>query len=115
MRYYRIIISGAPPAFPVVDPATGAQWSSIINGQHDPNAQQVEFQIEEWTPNGSATSENSELTIYGVSFDQIKQSADLVGKPITIYGGMSPGLPLATFQARNAGLLMQAKIIKCWG
>jgi hypothetical protein len=115
VRYYSIVISGAPAAFPSIPGASvaGAQWDSWVHGQNDPGAQQVEFQIEEYRPN--LPTENSTLTIYGVSFDQIKQSANLVGKPIAIYGGMKPGLPIATVQSAHAGLLMQGQIIKCWG
>lgn len=112
MRYYGIKVDGAPGVFPARYD-NGCQWGTLINGQYDPGAQQIEFQIEEWTPN--TFSENSVLTIYGVSFDQIKHSRELVGKPITIYGGMSPGLPLASYQSQRDKLLLQGEILKCWG
>lgn len=116
MRYYSIVVAGAPGVFPSVPGAShqGAQWDTFINNRHNPEAQQVEFSIEEMTkapnPSGSST-----LTIHGVSFDQIKQSASLIGSTIFIYGGMSPGLPLATVQSRLQGLLIQGSIFKCWG
>jgi hypothetical protein len=50
MRYYAIVISGAPASFPARYDG-GAQWGTEFNGQYDPGAQQVEFQIEEWRPN----------------------------------------------------------------
>ena len=34
---------------------------------------------------------------------KIKQNADLNGHPIAIWGGMKPGLPIATHQSWNAG------------
>jgi len=114
MRYYNIRIDGAPGDIFPARYENGAQWGTIApNGVHTPNAQQIEFQIEEWT--ATAPSENSVITIYGVSWDQIKASNQLVDKIITIYGGMSPGLPLATFQSQRDKLLVQAKILKCWG
>jgi hypothetical protein len=115
VRYYNILITGAPdPPFPARY-ENGAQWGTITpDGQHDPNAQQVEFQIIEYVL-GVADSENSVLTIHGVSWDQIKACNQLVGKPIRILGGMSPGLPLATFQSQRPKLLMEGTIQKCWG
>jgi hypothetical protein len=113
MRYYEIYIPGAPAAFPPL-PGSGAIWSSFINGHHNPEAQQIDFSIEE-TTFAPIPSPSSTLTIHGVSFEQIKQSASLNGLSIYIYGGMSAGLPIATAQAPQAGLIMQGVILKCWG
>ena len=48
MRYYAIVIDGAPSVFQSIPGAdiAGAQWATLINGQNDPGAQQIEFQIE---------------------------------------------------------------------
>jgi hypothetical protein len=111
MRYYKIIIEGAPPAFkPAPD---GSTWTSQAYGKNDPGAQQIEFQIEEWNP--QVVSPDAVLTVHGVSWEQIKQSANLIGKTILIYAGMAPGLPLATYQSRVAGLIVEGKIARCWG
>jgi hypothetical protein len=113
MRYYNITIAGAPSdVFPPRYDG-GAQWGTILNGQHDPNAQQIEFQIQEY--NSTQPTENCVLTIHGVTWEQIKASNSLVGKVITVYGGMSPGLPLATFQSQRDKLLLQGTIYRCWG
>jgi hypothetical protein len=111
MRYYRIIIVGAPPAF--VPAPDGSTWTSQAYGKNDPGAQQIEFQIEEWNP--QVVSPDAVLTVHGVSWEQIKQSANLIGKTIFIYAGMAPGLPLATYQSRVAGLIVEGKIARCWG
>ena len=48
MRAYAIKIDGAPSAFPVVAGSQiGAQWDSLPNGVNDPNAQDVEWSIDE--------------------------------------------------------------------
>ena len=113
MRYYEVVIGGAPANFPARY-QNGGQWGTIApSGEHDPNAQQVEFQIQAWNP--TLLSENSILTVYGVTWDQVKTCNQLVGKPISVYGGMSPGLPLATLQSGRPKLLLQGSILKVWG
>lgn len=111
MRYYAIQIAGAPSAF--VPTPDGYTWTSHPNGVFDPGAQQIEFQIEEY--NASTPTENSTLTVHGVSFQQIKQQSDLNGLPISVWGGMMPGLPIATAQSVHRGLLVQGKINRAWG
>lgn len=115
MRYYSVSVFGAPPdIFPVRYDGSGI-WGTISGstGIHDPNAQQVEFQI---IPYDSSTpAENSVLTVYGVSWQQIQACNQLNGLPITVLGGMSPGLPLATFQAQRPKLILNGTILSCWG
>jgi hypothetical protein len=92
---------------------SGAIWDSWVNGQNDPGALEIEWSLEEvdyWQPGANCT-----LTIHGIPFEQIKQSANHSGVAIAIYGGMKPGLPLATAQAPQAGLLIQGQISQCWG
>jgi hypothetical protein len=112
MRYYSIAIDIDSAVFPKRYD-DGAQWGTMKNGVHDPNAQQVEFQITEW--DATTPTENSVLTVFGVSWDQIKTCNQLVGHTITLMGGMTPGLPLATLQSRRTKWLMTATILKCWG
>jgi hypothetical protein len=113
MRYYNIKIDGAPSVFPARYDG-GAQWGTTLNGVHDPNAQQIDFQLIAW--DSGAPTENSVLTVYGVSWDQIKACNQLVGKPIAVNGGMSsPGLPLAEFQSHRPKNLIYGTILKCWG
>src|SRR4249920_184014 len=112
MRFYSIAIAGALASFPSRYDG-GAIWGTEYNGKHDPGAQQIEFQIEEFRPD--LPSADSTLTIHGVSFQQIRDTGGLIGKPIIIYGGMRPGLPIATAQSPKAGLLMEGQIKKAWG
>jgi hypothetical protein len=51
----------------------------------------------------------------GVAWEQIGQQANLIGAPVTIWGGMAKGLPLATHQANFYGQLITGSIFKCWG
>ena len=114
MRYYDIFIDGAPSVFRRLP--NGAIWSSHPFGDSraDPGAQQVEFQFITQSPS-RLISDGSTLTVHGVSWEQIGQSASLVGLPIKVMGGMKPGLPLAKHQAQHAGLLISGQIYKCWG
>jgi hypothetical protein len=119
MRYYSIKIDNAPTAFKAVNGASiaGAQWDSWVNNKNDPNAQQIEFQfnVKQWMAPRAGQS-GCWLTIHGIPFEQIKQSADLFGKHITIYGGMKPGLPLATEQSKKSKhFLLTGKVMQCFG
>lgn len=101
MRYYNIVCGN------------GWSWSSHPNGQHDPNAQEVEMMIELYmTPDPTS---NSTLEIHGVPWEQIRTTNTLIDQTIQIYGGMEKGLPLATFQSRNKGHLCTGRIQKAWG
>ena len=115
MRYYSISISGAPGEFQPVAGASqpGALWDTWINGGNDPGAQQIEFSIE--MQEYAAPTSNSTIIIKGVSWDQIKVANKLIGSFITMHGGMKPGLPLATEQARVNTELFHGKILKAWG
>jgi hypothetical protein len=86
----------------------------MLNGIHDRNAQQVEFSLHPIRPHEMA-AEASVLTVYGVSWEQVSQYANLVGARITITGGMTPGLPLATHQSQHNGMLISGVINQCWG
>ena len=114
MRYYSIIIPGAPGDIFPVRYDDGAIWGSHKGGVADPGAQQVEIQITE-TAAHTADTDNSTITIHGVSWEQIRHTDKLMKNPIMVYGGMKPGLPLATAQSRKAGLLMSGRIWKAWG
>lgn len=102
MRYYDIQVAGMQ------------EWSSRLNGEHNPGALQVEFSLEV-LHHAPVRTGNSTLTIHGIPWELITEAYNFAGKPIAIYGGMAPGLPLATFQSRTAGLLMTGSILKCWG
>jgi hypothetical protein len=116
MRYYAIKIHDAPSMFPAISGAKldGAQWCSVISDQNDPGAQQVDFELEEaYFPERGA---NNSVTIKGIPFEQITEQANLVGKGVEVWGGMFPGLPLATFQSQYMnGPLMTGVISRCWG
>src|SRR5215469_5350257 len=111
MRYYDIQLSG------------GKRWTSHPYGSTpaDPNAQEVLLNLELHAPTEDPDNKipiadnNSTLEIKGVAWEEIKTSNQLVGQTIKISGGMMPGLPLATYQSKNAGLLVTGRIQKCWG
>jgi hypothetical protein len=114
MRYYDIQVGGAS--------SFGSGWASHPGGGNvaDPGAQEVLLNLEVFRagddPNYSmTTSDNSTIEIKGVSWDQIKHSNQLVGKVCTVFGGMKPGLPLATVQSAHAGKLFTGLILKAWG
>jgi hypothetical protein len=115
MRYYSISIPGAPDVFKPVPGASipGAQWDTWVKDGNDPSAQQIEFSIDMQTD--GTPSDNSTIIIKGVSWDQIKVTNLLINLPIVFYGGMQPGLPLATAQSQHEKLIIRAIIKRAWG
>lgn len=104
MRYYLIRILNT-------DGTLFATYTSHVNGQPDPGALQVEWDIPVTTlatPIGAAS-----IKIWGVSLQTIGQSSDFNGKLIEVYGGMQAGLPLAN--PAQAGLLVRGVIWQAFG
>jgi hypothetical protein len=116
VRYYSIRIS---------DPSSGVVWSppgfgnllgdasytSFVNGTTLPNAWDVTMDvpvIDSATPMGWPT-----VTVFGISVQEINQANNLVGKNISISGGMKAGLPLA--KPQQSGLLFQGTIFQSFG
>lgn len=121
-RFYRLVIgpqtaagpariaNGAPA--PPSDNA-GAVWTNLVNGKADLGAQTIEFDLPVGqfdTPLGG-----SYVRIWGPSKQQIGQASDFNGAPISIYGGMQKGLPLASAAASQAGLLVKGMIFQAFG
>jgi hypothetical protein len=102
MRYYAITIGGS----------VGGQWSTIVNGQNDPGALNIEFDITDM-PNGQLSK--GWLKIYGITPYTISQSVYYTGSQIQLYAGFSPGLFLANQQVPHAGKIMDGQIWPCWG
>jgi hypothetical protein len=116
MRYYAIEIEGANgTSFPLVPGAEvpGAQFSSVAYGMNDPGALKCQMYIEMLSAHQANTG--SWVRLWGVGLDQISQSNNLNGSEIHVYGGMFPGLPLATEQSRNRGLLLCGTIQTAFG
>lgn len=98
-RYYSVEIEG------------GATYTSLVGGQTDPNALNVELDISvvgAATPVGGAY-----VRVWGVGLKAISQSRDLWNKKITVRGGMAKGLPLAN--PAQAGVLASGLITKAFG
>lgn len=117
MRYYSIVIQDkdgkAPPGFSAVPDAAinGATFTSFANGQTDPGALDVEMDLMQALYHAPAGG--SQITIWGISLQQIGQAANLNGMSVSVYGGMQAGLPLAN--PAQAGLLVQGKIYQAFG
>lgn len=106
MRYYNIEITDAGSGKLV------KQFTSLNTlGQNIPGALNIEidipvFQMAE--PAGEAY-----VKVWGISLQDIGQSFDLNNKIISVYAGMSKGLPLANF--KQAGLVLQGVITQAFG
>ena len=100
MRYYEISIDN------------GAYlYTSLVNGQTDPNALNVELDIS--VVGAGTPSQGAYVRIWGVGLQMISQARNLLNKTITVKGGMAHGLPLAN--PAQAGLLASGIITKPFG
>jgi hypothetical protein len=88
----------------------GAQWISVVNGQNDPGALDVDFDITvtSGAPVGS-------LTIKGITQSDISQATYLTGARIQIFAGFTEGLPLANNQVPHQGLICDGQIYPAFG
>lgn len=94
MRYWNFQLAGAP----------NGGWSSHVNGQMDPGAPLVEFDITTETQDVRGTS--GYLQIWGQPISVIAMSQQFYGKKYSLSVGMATGLPLATAQASEAGMIL---------
>jgi hypothetical protein len=118
-RYYKVAIGAntTAPSGSTVAPSgnAGATWTNQVNGLPDPNAQQVELDLPVAAYAEPAGPALPHVKIWGVGLQQISQAADFVGAPISVYGGMQAGLPLATAAAGQAGLLVSGTVFQAFG
>lgn len=105
MRYYDISITpqgGTTPMF---------AWGSHPNGNYDPGALNVDFDmpvLPYGVPSGGQT-----ITLEGVSLEAIGQAQKFAGANLVMRGGMQSGLPLAN--PTQAGVLVAGQIFQSFG
>lgn len=117
-RYYKIVV-GPETQVPVGQMAAsqnaGATWTNLVNGKADLGAQTVELDIQVYTYD--APTSQAYVKIWGIPKLQVSQASDFNGASISVYGGMQPGLPLATAAVNNGqqGLLLQGQVFQAFG
>jgi hypothetical protein len=106
-RFYDITIGASPSG------SQGAVFTNQVQGKADPGAPQVELDIPVTTfavPLGYAY-----VKVWGIGLRTISQAANFNGAPITVKAGMQPGLPLASAQAPQAGIVLQGLVQQAYG
>ena len=113
MRYYNIQLS-QPNGTPVyLKSLQGNPLTSLTaGGQFNPGALQIELNIPLY-PHSTGDAAHSYVEIWGIGLADLTHQADFNNLNISVYGGMSAGLPLANPQ--QAGLLVQGTIFQCFG
>jgi hypothetical protein len=87
----------------------GAQFISVVNGQNDPGALDIEFNIE--TPVGDSGAPNSAwIKIRGIPFSMVTQSSKFNNCRLQMWAGYTNGLPLANLQVPHQGLILDGNI-----
>ena len=116
MRYYEIIITTVDGKELRPSSLGGQRISSLLpNGLTNPAALNIELDL----PVGpfAAPIGNAFVRIWGLGLKDIGNSFDLNGANVKVYGGMAPGLPLASaaYGEGQAGLLVQGSILQAYG
>jgi len=108
--------SGGPapsaPAPTSSSSGSSTNFSSLANGVNDPGALDIEFEFEFVQSKQGLTNH---LKIKGIDPQLISQANSMNSKSIKMWGGFSPGLPLATDQAPHQGLLIDGTILPAFG
>ena len=104
--------------------AGGPTYASFLNGSVIPNAWDIELDIPVGAF-GSPGQGGAWVRIWGISLQEIAQSTQLQGNLLTsptlngygvqISGGMGPGLPLATSEVSQQGVLVQGQVLQAFG
>jgi|GEM_PF-435761 len=136
MRYYKIVLADPATGQTIVQSngvpgedgfiystestGTAATWTSLNVGANihaiggaNPNAQAVELDLTVAPLHAPDAKAKPFVKIFGVSLQQIGSAANLNGKFIGVWGGMSAGLPLAN--PGQAGLLVAGQVQQCIG
>lgn len=92
-------------------------WPNVLpqGGGAILNAQTVELNLVVAPMHVPDSDGLSFVRVWGPKREQISQASDFNRKSITVYGGMQQGLPLASAQATQSGLLVQGIIFAAFG
>ena len=120
-RYYRIVVAPsteAQQAAGVAAPSnTSGVWTNRINNACDTGAQMIEMDLQVGAYDSPSDKGASWVRIWGPTKEQISQASNYNGSNIQIFGGMQPGLPLATegFNNNQSGLLISGLLFQAFG
>ncbi len=104
--------SGILPANGAISLGVARQWTSFPNGQFDPQAQDIVFDLQ--ISPGHIPSGGTVISVHGVSIEDLTHANDFRGSALSLYAGMSGGLPLSTAQP-SPGLLINATVLGAFG
>lgn len=120
MRYYKIDITSAQSGQPLLPSSLGGLPISSLLPGGGPNTSALNVELDlpvtaMHVPNGNAL-----IRVWGLSVKDLSGSFNLnptaaggVTTNVTVYGGMSQGLPLAN--PAQAGVLVQGSVIQAYG
>jgi hypothetical protein len=85
----------------------GQHWTSIFNGINDPEALDVELDIEISPPGQVAAGS---VKVYGIPYTLISQAFNFNDNPISVSVGFTNGLPLANDQVPHQGNIVNGTV-----
>jgi hypothetical protein len=99
MRWYKIVVGGSG----------GQTWDAT----GDPNALNIELDLAVTYHNAPANGNSSFVRVWGIPLQALLNARQFNNSPISIYGGMQQGLPLAN--PNQQGLLVQGIVYPALG
>lgn len=107
-RFYTIVVGEGKNA--TVWTNKGPNGTGAILG-----AQTVELDLLVAQQHAPDSGAQSFFRIWGPTREQISQASNFNGQPVTIYGGMQSGLPLASASAGQSGVLITGTVFSAFG
>lgn len=105
MRRYKVVLTSEGSSTPSVT------YDSQTNGKDNPGALDIAFDVSVGPLDVSIAS--SYVEVFGVSLTDIQKVKQWQGGSLSLYGGFSPGFPLA--KASQYGLLAGGTILQAFG
>ena len=123
MRYYRLDLLNAQSGAPMLPSSLGglAITSLLPNGQVNPAALNVEFDVPVTNYTPGAQNKDALFRVWGLGLKDLTSAFNLApsldpsksGVNVKFFAGMSKGLPLANPQQQ--GLIFSGSILQAWG
>jgi len=107
-RYYKVVVGEGDDAVTWTNQNPNGRGAIL-------GAQTLELDLVVAPQHVPDAGAQSWVRVWGPQREQISQASNFNGKPITVYGGMQPGLPLASSEVSQSGILIAGTVFAAFG